>query len=270
MKIVVTGGTALSPAATLVIALASAVACDRRTHGNATTAALHLAEPDTGRVRSSPPRRRRPRWTSGWETPSPQSSRHRTPRNSASASKMATFTSPAAIGIPTAPPSSTNTEWSAVRRPTHGTRVGNVARSGWYVPWYATHGSTQCGDAAAAPDLRSIGDLNRYQSVFVATETGARGSRMDITPDWVTRPQERPHAFGTESQTVFAGSDGAAPARVDAANDRNKPGLTLLWEPHRTHDHHRLVRIELPQRLPKCCLAVATATTRPTPSPNGR
>jgi len=68
MEIVVAGGTALSRDATLVIALAAAAACDRRTHGNATTGALHRAEPDTGRAWSSPPRRRKPRVTSGWET----------------------------------------------------------------------------------------------------------------------------------------------------------------------------------------------------------
>ena len=55
MRNVVAGGTALSPAATLVIALAAPAAFDRRTHGNATTAALHLAEQHTGRAWSSPP-----------------------------------------------------------------------------------------------------------------------------------------------------------------------------------------------------------------------
>lgn len=130
--------------------------------------------------------------------------------------------------------------------------VGIIGQTGWYAPYYVIHGDTQRGIAAAAPDLRNVGDLNRYKSIFATAKTGAKGQLIDITPEWNTRSQERLQAFGADFQVVFAGSENAALAQLDAAYQRGEPFLTYLWEPHWAHAKYDLVRLEMPQWTARC------------------
>ena len=130
--------------------------------------------------------------------------------------------------------------------------LGVIGQTGWYVPSYVVHGDAPRDIEPAAPDLRTVGDLNRYKSLFATAETGAQGRLIDITPDWNTRSQERLQALGIDFQTVFAGSETAALAQLDAAYQRGEPVLTFLWEPHWVHAKYDLVRLEMPQWTPEC------------------
>lgn len=51
---------------------------------------------------------------------------------------------------------------------------------------------------------------------------------------------------------MFAGSEGAALAQVDAAFQRGEPVLTYLWEPHWAHAEYDLVQVEMPDWTPDC------------------
>ena len=130
--------------------------------------------------------------------------------------------------------------------------VGITGETGWYVPSYVINGDADRGIEAVAPDLRTVSDLNNYKSVFATSDTGTKGRLLEFTAAWDTRPEERLEAFGADFQAVFAGSEGAALAQVDAAFQRGEPTLTYLWEPHWAHAKYNLVQIEMPEWTSDC------------------
>ena len=134
-------------------------------------------------------------------------------------------------------------------------RVGTVGiqgETGWYVPSYVISGDADRGIAPVAPDLRAVGDLNNYKSVFATSDTGDQGRLLEYTPAWDTKPEERLEAFGVDFQVVFAGSEGAGLAELDAAFERGEPILTYLWEPHWAHAKYNLVQVEMPDWSSEC------------------
>ena len=130
--------------------------------------------------------------------------------------------------------------------------VGIVGETGWYVPSYVINGDAERGIDAAASSLRTVGDLDQYKAVFATSDTGNKGRLLEFTAAWDTRPEERLEAFGADYETVFAGSEGAALAEVDAAFKRGEPILTYLWEPHWAHAKYSLVQIEMPEYTSDC------------------
>jgi glycine betaine/proline transport system substrate-binding protein len=130
--------------------------------------------------------------------------------------------------------------------------VGITGETGWYVPSYVIHGDADRGIDAVAPDLRTVSDLNKYKSIFATSDTGTKGRLLEFTAAWDTKPEERLEAFGADFQVVFAGSEGAALAEVDAAFQRGEPFLTYLWEPHWAHAKYNLVQIEMPPLTDDC------------------
>jgi len=130
--------------------------------------------------------------------------------------------------------------------------VGISGETGWYVPSYVINGDAERGIAPVAPDLRTVSDLNQYASVFATSDTGTKGRLLEFTPAWDTKPEERLEAFGVDFQAVFAGSEGAALAELDAAFQRGDPILTYLWEPHWAHAKYNLVQIEMPEWTSDC------------------
>ena len=130
--------------------------------------------------------------------------------------------------------------------------VGISGETGWYVPSYVINGDAERGIAPVAPDLSTVSDLNKYASVFATSDTGTKGRLLEFTPAWDTRPDERLEAFGADFQPVFAGSEGAALAELDAAFQRGDPILTYLWEPHWAHAKYNLVQIEMPEWTSDC------------------
>ena len=127
-----------------------------------------------------------------------------------------------------------------------------MGETGWYVPSYVINGDADRGIEAVAPDLRTVSDLNQYKSIFATSDTGASGRLLEFTAAWDTRPEERLEAFGADFKPVFAGSEGAALAQVDAAFKRGEPVLTYLWEPHWAHAKYNLVQIEMPEWTSDC------------------
>ncbi len=130
--------------------------------------------------------------------------------------------------------------------------VGIKGETGWYVPSYVVEGDAERGIDPVAPDLKTVGDLNQYRSVFATSDTGDKGRLLEFTAAWDTRPEERLEAFGADYQVLFAGSEGAALAEVEAAFERGDPVLTYLWEPHWAHAKYSLVQVEMPEWTPDC------------------
>lgn len=130
--------------------------------------------------------------------------------------------------------------------------VGISGETGWYVPSYVIYGDAERGIDVVAPDLQTVGDLNNYAPAFATSDTGDKGRLLAFTPAWDTRPDERLEAFGVDFQAVFAGSEGAALAQVDAAFQQGEPVLAYLWEPHSAHAKYDLVQVEMPAWSADC------------------
>ena len=130
--------------------------------------------------------------------------------------------------------------------------VGIQGETGWYVPSYVINGDAERGIDAVAPNLSTVGDLNQYKDVLATRDTGNKGRLLEFTAAWDTKPEERLEAFGADYEVVFAGSEGAALAEVDAAFQRGDPVLTYLWEPHWAHAKYDLVQVEMPEWTSDC------------------
>ena len=130
--------------------------------------------------------------------------------------------------------------------------VGISGESGWYTPSYVVNGDSARGIDAVAPDLNTYEQLEQYKSVFATSDTGDSGRLLEFTPAWDTRGEERMEAFEADYQVIFAGSEAAALAELDAAFTRGDPVLTYLWEPHWAHAKYDLVQVEMPEYTPDC------------------
>ena len=124
--------------------------------------------------------------------------------------------------------------------------TGIIGDTGWYTPSYVV------ADDGAAPGLDSWDELDQHKAVFATADTGDSGRLLGFTPAWDDRSQERLDALGADYQVVFAGSEAAALAEVDAAFNRGDPVLTYLWEPHWAHAKYDLVQITMPPLTDDC------------------
>ena len=130
--------------------------------------------------------------------------------------------------------------------------VGISGETGWYVPSYVVNGDPERNIEAIAPGLTSVSDLNQYKDVFATSDTGSNGRLLEFTEAWDTQPEKRLEAFGAEFEPLFAGSEGAALAEIDAAFERGDPLLTYLWEPHWAHAKYDLIPVEMPEWTSDC------------------
>lgn len=126
-------------------------------------------------------------------------------------------------------------------------RVGVVGQSGWYVPRYLVEGDSARGIEAAAPDLKSYKDLNKYKGLFASPETTPKG-RVLVCPvvAWECKDDGRVSGLGLDYVPVVLGSEAAQWAELDAAYSRGEPILLYAWEPHWVHAKYDLLEVELP------------------------
>ena len=145
--------------------------------------------------------------------------------------------------------------------------VGIVGETGWYVPSYVINGDADRGIEAVAPDLRTVSDLNQYKSIFATSDTGASGRLLEFTAAWDTRPEERLEAFGADFKPVFAGSEGAALAQVDASFKRGGQFSHTSGSPTGPTPSTTWCRLRCPSgpRTAIPTVIVSTAASQPTP-----
>lgn len=131
--------------------------------------------------------------------------------------------------------------------------LGVTASAGWYVPTYVIKGDAARGIAPMAPDLKSYKDLNKYAKLFSRPETGDAGFCLDSIPTWELHNEDRIKNLGVTLKNVYAGSEGALMAEIDAAYTAGAPLLLCnLWTPHWVHAKYDLTEIELPPYSDEC------------------
>ena len=130
--------------------------------------------------------------------------------------------------------------------------TGLLGSNGWFVPTYVIEGDADRGIEAVAPDLESYAQLDQYKDVFSTADTGDKGRMIDYVPAWDYRNQDRLDSFGIDFEVVYAGSEAAGFAELDAFYKRGEPILLPLWFPHWSHVKYDLTQIELPAWTEEC------------------
>jgi glycine betaine/proline transport system substrate-binding protein len=130
--------------------------------------------------------------------------------------------------------------------------LGVVGSGGWFVPTYVIKGDPERGIEPMAPDLKSHKDLNKYANLFARPETGDKGFLLDAIASWETQNEGRIANLGLNYVNVYAGTEGALIAEVDAAYARGEPILFYAWAPHWMYAKYDLTEIELPEYSDAC------------------
>jgi len=121
--------------------------------------------------------------------------------------------------------------------------VGVIGVSSYYVPRYMVE-----GDAASAPDLHTIADLNKYVDLFKTLESGDQGRLIGCpVAAWECDDSKRLELLGINFIAAELGSETAHFAEIQAAYARKEPFVAYAWEPHWIHAELDLVPLELPE-----------------------
>ena len=150
-----------------------------------------------------------------------------------------------------------------------GDTVKNAVE-GWYVPAYVIKGDPARSIEAAAPDLKTVADLQRYAQVFKDPEAPKQGRFLNSPSGWTSEivNSQKLKAYKLDDLYVNfrTGSGAALDAEINSAIRRGRPVLFYYWSPTPLMGRYDLVRLEEPPFDPK---AWATLTDPSNPHPQG-
>jgi glycine betaine/proline transport system substrate-binding protein len=133
----------------------------------------------------------------------------------------------------------------------NGGTLGPVGKISWYVPTYM---------------LTSYPQLSSWQSykevattdLFKTPDTGNKGRFLSGDPSWVTYDADIIKNLNLNLQVVYAGSEQAELAELDAAYTKRGPMLMYLWVPHSALAKYDLTPVELPAYSDDCYAKAAS------------
>ena len=132
-----------------------------------------------------------------------------------------------------------------------GGPLGPVGKIGWYIPAYLldTH-----------PELATYAGFKNPDNValFRTPETGTKGRFLSADPSFVQYDEQVIRNLGLDLTVVFAGSEEAVLAQVDAAYRRQEPILFYFWKPHSSHQKYQLAEVALPPYSDACYAKAST------------
>jgi glycine betaine/proline transport system substrate-binding protein len=126
-----------------------------------------------------------------------------------------------------------------------GGALGPVGKIGWYVPTYLVD---QYPELATFEGFKDPGNVARFRTA----ETGDKGRFLAGDPSWVQYDQQIIQNLGLDFDVVFAGSEQALLAQVDAAYQNQQPILFYFWVPHSAHRKYDLTEVQLPTYSAAC------------------
>lgn len=122
------------------------------------------------------------------------------------------------------------------------------AIEGWYVPRYVIEGDAKRNLAAKAPDLKTIGDLAKYQALFKDAEEPNKGRFYNCPAGWTCELEnsEMLKSYGLEDKyTNFRpGTGPALDAAILSSYKRGEPILAYYWSPTPLMGQVDMVRLE--------------------------
>lgn len=123
--------------------------------------------------------------------------------------------------------------------------LGVVGKIGWYIPTYllADHPELATWEGFQTPENAAM---------FATAETGDKGQFLGGDPSWVQYDEQIIGNLGLNLQVVYAGSEQAILAAVDAAYGRQDPVLIYFYKPHSAFAKYDLTNVALPEHTDDC------------------
>ena len=127
----------------------------------------------------------------------------------------------------------------------HAGLLGPVGKIGWFIPTYMVeqHPELATWEGFADPELAAL---------FATAETGDLGQFLGGDPSFVQFDEDIINNLGLPLQVVYAGSEAAILAAVDAAYSREEGVLVYLWTPHSAFNKYDLTNVLLPEYSDDC------------------
>jgi glycine betaine/proline transport system substrate-binding protein len=127
----------------------------------------------------------------------------------------------------------------------NGGLLGPVGKIGWYVPTYVVEQNPALATWEGFLDPANA-------ALFATAETGASGQFLGGDPSFVQYDADIIRNLGMNLEVVYAGSEEAILAQLDAAYNRQSPLLFYLWTPHAVHAKYDLTEVQLPAYSDDC------------------
>ncbi|WP_419911372.1 glycine betaine ABC transporter substrate-binding protein [Candidatus Poriferisodalis sp.] len=123
--------------------------------------------------------------------------------------------------------------------------LGPIGKIGWFTPTYMIerHPELATWEGFADPELAGL---------YATAETGDLGQFLGGDPSFVQYDEDIINNLGLPMQVVYAGSEAAILAAVDAAYSREDPILVYLWTPHSAFNSYDLTNVLLPEYSQEC------------------
>ena len=126
-----------------------------------------------------------------------------------------------------------------------GGLLGPVGKIGWYIPSYMVEQTPNLATWEGFMDPANA-------ALFATAETGDKGQFLGGDPSFVQYDDDIINNLGMNLEVVYAGSEEAILAQLDAAYSRQDPVLFYLWTPHSIHAQYDLTEVELPAYSDAC------------------
>ena len=123
--------------------------------------------------------------------------------------------------------------------------LGPVGKIGWFTPTFVIEQYPELATWEGFLDPELAG-------MFATAETGDRGQFLGGDPSWVQYDDDIVANLGLHLEVVWAGSEEAILAAVDAAFSREEPVLVYFWTPHSVFNAYDLSEVELPAYSDEC------------------
>ena len=134
-----------------------------------------------------------------------------------------------------------------------GGKTGVIGQIGWWIPTYML---------SAHPELASWEGLKQDATLFKTAESGSAGQILDGDPSFVTFDQPIANNLGLNLKVVYAGSEAAELAALNAAYQKQNPILMYFWTPHWAQQKYKLTMIKLPAVTSACTAAAASDSAK--------
>ena len=123
--------------------------------------------------------------------------------------------------------------------------LGPVGKIGWFTPTFVIerYPALATWEGFLDPELAGM---------FATAETGDLGQFLGGDPSWVQYDDDIIANLGLHLEVVWAGSEEAILAAVDASVSREEPVLVYFWTPHSAFNAYDLSEVELPAYSGEC------------------
>ncbi|MDW8326866.1 MAG: glycine betaine ABC transporter substrate-binding protein, partial [Anaerolineales bacterium] len=126
--------------------------------------------------------------------------------------------------------------------------IGNLGvegKIGWYIPTYMLKDHPELATWEGFKDPENV-------ALFRTAESGDAGQFLGGDPSWVQYDEQIIKNLGLNLKVVYAGSEEAILAAVDAAFSRQAPILIYFYRPHSAFAKYDLTNVKLPPHTPEC------------------